>query len=166
MGEPPPKRMRISAEQEDEQETESEVEVLDNSAESDTSTEATLGGLGGEEDFREEDFEVIESHELESDHEGDYEFIESPQYESSHEGDLLELEDDDEWWAAGLEGDEQDQWWAAGPEGELQFLLLLEEPFVTQLGDFGLSSGDPLPFGWVVDEDALRDYALANESKD
>ena len=153
MGEPPPKRLRISSEQEAEQETESEVEVLDNSAESDTSTEATLGGLGGEEDFREEDFEVIESHQLESDHEGEYEFIESPQPESSHEGDLFELEDDDEWWAA-------------GPEGELQFLLLLEEPFVTQLGDFGLSSGEPLPFGWVVDEDALRDYALANESRD
>ena len=158
MGEPPPKRMRISAEQEDEQETESEVEVLDNSAESDTSTEATLGGLGGEEDFCEEDFEVIESPQPQSNHEAEHDFIESPQPESSHEGDLFDLEDD------GF--DEQDQWWAAGAEGELQFLLLLEEPFVTELGDFGLSSGEPLPFGWVVDEDALRDYAFANESRD
>ena len=151
MEEPPPKRLKISSEQDDEQETESEVEVLDNSAESDASTEATLRA--------EEDFEVIESPQPESNHEGEFEVIESSQPESSHEGEFLYVESE------GFD-EGQDQWWAAGPNGESQFLLLLEPAFVIELGNFGLSSGDPLPFGWVVDEDSLRHYAMAHASRD
>ena len=58
------------------------------------------------------------------------------------------------------------QWWACGPPGEFQFLMLIEPALEIELGNYGLSSEERLPCGWVLDEGILQDFAEDNERDD
>ena len=168
MGEPSPKRLRFFDELNDDeslqpsQDSEQiDDEILSNAAESCVSTEATFSAEAEIED--EADFEYIESPEPVSD-QAEFEYIESPEPVSDHEGEDISVEGEsqDESQDESLEL----QWWAAGPAGEGNFLLLLGEELVHELGHYGLSSVDPLPFGWVVDEDTMLDFAISNHFRD
>lgn len=135
MAEPPPKRLRVSA---DEFEGDDEAsEVLSNDAESDISTQATFGSS--------ESFEIVD---LSSNGEEDYEYVESEQFESD------------------IEFTNMSQWWAAGPPGDFQFLMLIEPQLVSELGNYGMTSTRPLPYGWEIDEGPLRELAEELELRD
>ena len=77
--------------------------------------------------------------------------------------DLSSDEEDYEYIESDIEDMNSSQRWAAGPPGEFQFLMLIEPQLATELGNYGMTSGQPLPYGWEIDEGPLREHAEDNE---
>ena len=155
MGEPPPKRLRLTHELnegmslEPSQDSEQiDHEILSNAAESCVSTEAT--------------FSAEAELEAELEAESEFKYIESPEPVSDHESDYILVENDSQDESESQDESLELQWWAAGPQGEGNFLLLLGDELVYEFGMYGLSSEDPLPFGWVVDEHVMVEHAMEN----
>ena len=90
-----------------------------------------------------EEFEMVDL----SGSEGEYIYLSSPE---QAESDVSQL----------------GSWWASGPPGEFQFLMLVEPALEIELANYGLSSGECLPCGWVLDEGILQEFARDNERGD
>lgn len=159
MVEPLPKRLRVfasspseaCAECEEHHEFEEATEAsefLNNDAESDISSQATFGEAA--------EFEIVDH--VSSD-ENEYEYISTPEHSDPEDNDPEHYDPEHNDMVS-------QQWWAAGPPGEFQFLLLIDFELELELGNFGLTSGEQLPFGWLLDEGPLRELAANNERGD
>ena len=56
------------------------------------------------------------------------------------------------------------QWWLPGPTGPMNFLLLVDDSLLSELGFHGLFSDEPLNgVGWILAEGPMLEVALEAE---
>ena len=150
---PPPKRLKLDKDEplsnidftDDSQES---LECFDEPASSDESTLAPAG----------EHFTSDEEYEIIAGTDDEFEVLDGPETESQAGFEICERSDS--------ESDSAERaarrWWLQGPEGPDRFLMLVEFELELALGNYGLSSEQPLPNGngWILDEGPMLELML------